>query len=89
MGYQEALKVSGLESLQDRREDKCLQFGLKSLLHPVHCRMFPVNPETSQTRNREHFTVNWAKSESYKNSAIPYIQRKLNAYVWNQKKGRK
>ena len=93
-GYQEALKLSGLESLHARREKKCLKFGLKSLLHPVHCKMFPVNTvnqdqyQTSHdTRNREHFRVNWAKSESYRNSAIPYIQRMLNSYVWNQKKG--
>ena len=89
-GYEEALKCSGLERLSVRREKKCLQFGLKSLLHPVHSTMFPANPHIYtnpyDTRNKEHFAVNWAKSESYKNSTIPYIQRMLNDYVSSQDK---
>ena len=43
--YEQALNVSNLDSLRDRREQKCLNFGLKSLLHPVHSQMFPVNPQ--------------------------------------------
>ena len=85
----EIMKDSDLVSLSERRKQKCLQFGLKSLLHPVHSSMFPVNPKlgnqpSANTRNNEHFSVNWAKSESYRKSAIPYIQRLLNDYVRNQ-----
>ena len=91
-GYENALEYFCLDKLSDRREKKCLEFGLKCLLHPVHSKMFPVNPNTLQnphgTRNSEHFTVNWAKSESYRQSSIPYIQRLLNVYVSNQKKSR-
>ena len=80
--YEKALQLAGLESLSCRRDSKCLQFALKCLLHPVHCEMFPLNPETGHnTRNREHFIVNKAHTESYRQSAIPYLQRKLNAYV--------
>ena len=43
-GYEQALTDCGLDRLCDRREQKCLNFGLKSLLHPVHSKMFPVNP---------------------------------------------
>ena len=43
--YGDALECTGLEKLSDRRENRCLQFGLKCLLHPVHQRMFPVNPQ--------------------------------------------
>ena len=82
--YENALRLTGLEKLSDRREAKCLEFGLKSLLHPLHSRKFPLNKSTSyNTRNPEHFKVNWANSESYRKSAIPYIQRKLNEYVRN------
>ena len=42
--YGDALEYTGLERLSERRENRCLQFGLKCLLHPVHQRMFPVNP---------------------------------------------
>ena len=90
--YDSALEVCGLESLSSRREEKCLKYGLKSLLHPVHCKKFPVNPHvlnnTLDSRNSEHFKVNWAKSESYRTSAIPYIQRMLNDYVKNQQKNK-
>ena len=87
--YEQALKASSLDSLSDRREQKCLNFGLKSLLHPVHSQMFQVNPQVSskplhEHTNKEHFIVNWAKRESYKTSAIPYIQRMLNEYVSGQ-----
>ena len=66
-GYKDALEYCGLDSLSDRREEKCLNFGLKSLLHPIHSEMFPVNQQTltNQDRNRdsEHFRVKWAKSD--------------------------
>ena len=86
--YTSALDNCGLETLSIRREDRCLQYGLKSLLHPVHSKQFPVNPHIKSnlhdTRNSEHFRVNWAKTDSYRMSAIPYIQRKLNDYVRKQ-----
>ena len=77
------------EQFNNLGENKCLQYGLKSLLHPVHCTKFPVNPHvrdnTLGPRNSEHFKVNWAKSESYRMSAIQYIHRMLNQYsVANQ-----
>ena len=81
-GYQNALEFCGLSSLSDRREQKCLKYGLKSLLHPTHSKMFPVNPHvlknSNSARNSEHFKVYWAKSESYPTSPIPHIQRMLN-----------
>ena len=88
-GYDAALEYCGLERLSDRRDAKCLKFGLKCLLHPVHSKLFPVNPNILEnphnTRNSEHFLVNKAKSESYRKSTVPYIQRMLNQYVKNQK----
>ena len=90
--YPSALEICGLETLQERRESRCLQFGLKCLLHPDHSNMFPVNPKVYKniynTRKTEHFIVNKAKSESYRMSAIPFIQRKLNQYVQNQSKSK-
>ena len=88
--YTLALDTCGLQLLSERREARCLKFGLKCLVHPVHHRMFPVNPQVLtdpyDTRSQEHFVVNKAKTDSYKLSAIPYIQRKLNDHVKNQKK---
>ena len=91
-GYENALEECELETLSQRRESKCLKFALKSLLHPIHCEMFPVNPQVLSSpyaiRSSEHFIVNHAKSESYRQSAIPYFQIMLNTYVKNQQKTR-
>ena len=85
--YTDALEYTGLELLSTRRETRCLQFGLKCLVHPLHHRMFPANPQldnNSRIRQQEHFVVNKARTESYRMSAIPYIQRKLNEYAKSQ-----
>ena len=62
---------------------------MKSLLHPVHAEMFPLtnyDKNFPDTRNKEHFQVNKAKSSYYNKSAVPYIQRLLNDYVKNYNK---
>ena len=85
--YDEALIITGLEKLSTRRESRCLKFGLKSLLHPVHSQLFPVNPKIyADIPTKEHFCVNWARTDSYRMSAVPFIQRKLNEYVRSQTK---
>ena len=88
--YERGLIHCNLEKLSKRREDRCLKFGLRTLLNPTYSDMFPVNPHilspTHDTRNREHFKVNKANSESYSKSTIPYIQRMLNEYVKSQQK---
>ena len=86
-GYENSLEMCGLERLNVRRESRCLKFGLKSLLHPVHSNLFPVNPQVMLNNPiREHFQVNWAKTESYRMSTVPYIQRMLNEHVIQQRK---
>ena len=86
VSYDVALKECSLETLISRREQRCLTFALKCLLHPRHARMFPVNSNIDKnTRRREHFKVNKSRTSSYKNSAIPYLQRMLNSYVEHKK----
>ena len=50
--------------------------------------MFPHNPtqDTHLMRKREVFKVNKCYSELYKKSAIPVLQRRLNAYMEKMKK---
>ena len=88
--YDDSLTKCGLEKLSTRRETRCLKFGLKSLLHPVHSQLFPVNPLVISApygnASREHFTVNRARTDSYRDSSVPYIQRMLNQYVKTQRK---
>ena len=65
-----------------RREKRSLQFGLKCVRHPTNYTMFPLNPsaDTHKIRNREKFSVNKAASETYRKSAIPDLQRRLNLH---------
>ena len=83
-GYDNALKLTGFKTLYQRWEDRCLSFLLKSLKHPVHKRLFPVNPRFGENpdylREREPFVVNFAKTSSYKTSIIPNCQSLLNKH---------
>ena len=69
-----------LEDLFSRRQRQCLSFAKSSLKYPVGQALFPRNPEHAQNvRTREKFLVNFAHTESYKKSAVPYCQNLLNA----------
>ena len=84
VSYPAALEMTGLDSLYTRREKRCLNFSLKALKHPVHSRLFPTNRnqnnQSTNVRNREKFHVNFARTECYRKSAIPYCQRMLNEH---------
>jgi hypothetical protein len=81
--YSSALEMCGLTTLFLRREKRSLDFALKCIKHPVNSLIFPTNPtlDTHDIRNRERFKVNKCNSEFYKKSAIPVLQRRLNAYM--------
>ena len=76
--YDDALKRTGLKTLKQRREDKCLAFSLKCLKHPELRRLFPKNENAYTLRNKEEFKVNFAYTEDYRRSALPYCQQLLN-----------
>ena len=81
ISYGAALEMCNLDTLFDRREARCLTFAKKCLKHPVHRRMFPLNSNNgdSKHRSRENYTVNFARTNTYQKSAVPYLQRMLNA----------
>ena len=81
--YSAALELTGLQTLKDRREKRCLNFARKCVKHPTNKRFFPLNKNLNldnNIRNREKFTVNYARTAAYERSAIPYCQRLLNSY---------
>ena len=82
--YESALELCNLKTLFSRREDRCLTFGLRCLKHDKHKTMFPFNDTSEQdTRNPNTFLVNFARTSTYKKSAIPYIQNMLNDHFSN------
>ena len=80
--YFSALKLCNLRTLTERREKKCHDFSLRCLEHPKNSRLFPENPNhNDRIRGSEPYVVNFASTERYKKSAIPYCQRILNQHT--------
>ena len=79
VSYEAALEMCGLETLDTRREVRCLTFARRCLKYPRTSRIFPYKSAHEQNvRKRETFVVNPARTSSYQKSAIPYCQRILN-----------
>ena len=76
--YDEALKYLNLEKLSERRQKLCLSFAKKCIKHEKAKQLFPLNNHIKHLRNNERFKVNFASSERYKKSSIPYMQNLLN-----------
>ena len=81
ISYKNALEQVSLESLVERRENLCLRFAKKCLKTEEVANMFPLNDASCimDTRKRETYKVTMAHTERLKKSAIPYMQRLLNA----------
>ena len=75
--YENALNITRLPSLSDRRQKLMLKFALKSLKNPRTEKMFPRNTMRT-TRHTEKYVVPYARTERYKHSAIPSMARLLN-----------
>ena len=75
VSYSAALEMCGLEKLSTRRENRLLTFSLRCLKNDFTKIMFPQNED-----KKEPFFVNFARTEKYKNSAIPQCQRRLNEH---------
>ena len=86
VSYSAALEMTGIETLYERREKRCLNYSIKSIRHPSNSRFFPLNhnfDNGTNVRERENFHINFARTEDYKKSAIPYCQRLLNSHFEN------
>ena len=77
--YQSALELCNLQTLSDRREKRCLDFALRCLKNERNSRLFPKNPsDNDRARFSEPYRVNFGRTNTYRDSAIPYCQRLLN-----------
>ena len=80
--YQNSLKTLKLDTLEIRRQKLNLKFAKGCLKIDKLRPMFPMNDiqHNMEKRNNEKFKVNHARTERYKNSTIPYLQRLLNSH---------
>ena len=78
--YENGLKILDLQTLEERRNEICLNFAKRTSKHPKFKHLFPVNSKLHQmnTRNAEKYTVYNAKTERLKSSAIIFMQNMLN-----------
>ena len=78
--YQDSLKVLKLDTLEIRRQKLNLKFAKGCLKIDKLRSMFPLNltHHNMDKRSYEKYKVNNAKTERYKQSSIPYMQRLLN-----------
>ena len=78
--YEDALKLSRIQSLEERREQLSLRFVKKSLKNLTFSKLFPLKnaKHVMSVRNPLKYHINKANTERYKKSAIPYLQRLLN-----------
>ena len=86
VSYDAAMEMTGLKALNTRREERCLSYALKAVKHPVNSTKFPKKTVESShdIREREQYHVNFARTEAYRLSAVPSLQRLLNATVQGQ-----
>ena len=68
-----------LLTLKTRREKLCKSFAQKCTRNVKVKSMFPKNTCKRQVRNQNKYFVNFATTERYLKSSIPYMQRMLNS----------
>ena len=80
MCYESALSDLKLETLFKRREMLCLKFAKKCLKLHNFKNMFPLNKKyhCMIKRRGKKFVENYANTERYFKSTIPYMQKLLN-----------
>ena len=87
--YSQALEYLKIQTLDQRRDTLCMKFAKKCLKLSNMKQLFPVKckKHIMHTRNIMKYEVNKSKSQKYKFSAIPQMQRALNnEYVLNMKR---
>ena len=77
--YESALNMLNLDDLQTRRNYLSKKFAIKCTEHQKTKNMFKLNTTINKNlKNRGKYQVEFARTERYKKSAIPQMQRLLN-----------
>jgi len=79
--YSDALKVTGLDTLDARRVKLCLNFAIGYIKKDVTSDIFPVNSSTANFRDHDKYYAYPAKTGRLANSTIPYMAGLLTSNV--------
>ena len=78
--YEQALEKLMLCKLSERREKMCLKFAKNCTKNDLTRDLFPLNlTDGLETRSKDRYRVLHANTDRLKDSAVPYLQRLLNA----------
>ena len=78
VSYANALQITGLQTLKERRSHLSLSFAKKCVDNKATKSMFPLRTQICPTRNPEKYKVTTARTSRLAKSAIPAMQRQLN-----------
>ena len=83
ISYEAAYEMAGLKTLNCRRSQRSLGYGLKAVKHKQNKHKSPLkNVESLHTiRGREKYRITCARTEAYKKSAVSFFQMMLNAHA--------
>ena len=80
--FREKLEYLKLKTLEERREDICLKFAIKSYKHPKFSFWFTNNTNTGNTRSvRMPLVQIRGRTRSYLKSPLPYLNDLLNTHL--------
>ena len=79
LSYKELLETSGLETLDQRRENALLKFAKKAAQNPQFANWFPKNTNRSSNRIGKEFEEVHARTDRLYFSPIYVMRRRLNA----------
>ena len=79
--YENALSMTGLTTLKERRVILCQKFAINCTKSERTQDMFPLNPSHVDTRHHGKYLVQAATTSRLRDSAIPYMQRLLNGWI--------
>ena len=77
LDYSNALKMTGLPTLKERRT-QLFEICSKLLKNWKRAYLFPLNPKTVNTRPHEKYFITPAHTDRLATSTVPYLQRLLN-----------
>ena len=87
LSYENALEFLNMETLEERRDRKCLKFAKQCINDKRMKVMFPIRKNYANTeRIHKKYKINHARTSRYQNSSVIYMQKLLNTdYEKNRK----